>query len=115
MIQRKPLRPDNHMTASGTINRDTTGVTGTITKDTTGVTGAIIKDNAAVSRTTVQVFLTAVEAAALLRLSPITLSRWRVQGYGPRWTKMGPKRVCYSLDDLTAFTDAQKRTSTSDL
>jgi hypothetical protein len=61
-----------------------------------------------------QVFLTAPEAAALLRLSPITLSRWRIQGYGPRWTKMGPKRVCYAMDDLRAFTDAQKRTSTSD-
>jgi hypothetical protein len=65
--------------------------------------------------TAAQVFLTAAEAAALLRLSPITLSRWRIQGYGPRWTKMGPKRVCYALDDLTAFTDAQKRTSTSDI
>jgi hypothetical protein len=63
---------------------------------------------------TAQVFLTAAEAAALLRLSPITLSRWRIQGYGPRWTKMGPKRVCYAMDDLTAFTNAQKRTSTSD-
>jgi hypothetical protein len=61
-----------------------------------------------------QVFLTAPEAAAFLRLSPITLSRWRVQGYGPRWIKMGPKRVCYAMDDLRAFTDAQKRTSTSD-
>lgn len=64
--------------------------------------------------TAVQVFLTTPEAAALLRLSPITLARWRIQGYGPRWTKMGPKRVCYALDDLAAFTDAQKRTSTSD-
>jgi hypothetical protein len=62
-----------------------------------------------------QVFFTATEAAAFLRLSPVTLSRWRIQGYGPRWTKMGPRRVCYALADLTAFTDAQKRTSTSDL
>jgi hypothetical protein len=60
-----------------------------------------------------QVFLTAPEAAKLLRLSTITLSRWRIQGYGPRWTKMGPKRICYALDDLAAFTDSQKRTSTS--
>jgi len=63
----------------------------------------------------VQVFLTAPEAAAILRLSPITLARWRVQGYGPQWIKMGPKRVCYAMDDLKAFADAQKRTSTSDL
>jgi hypothetical protein len=61
-----------------------------------------------------KVFLTAPEAAAFLRLSPITMSRWRIQGYGPRWIKMGPKRVCYAVDDLKEFTDAQKRTSTSE-
>jgi predicted DNA-binding transcriptional regulator AlpA len=61
-----------------------------------------------------QLFLTAAEAAALLRLSPITLSRWRIQGYGPRWIKLGPKRVAYSVDDLMAWANTQKRSSTSD-
>lgn len=59
-------------------------------------------------------FLTAGEAAALLRVSPITLSRWRIQGCGPRWIKMGPKRVAYAVDDLLAWTNTQKRTSTSE-
>ena len=59
-------------------------------------------------------FLTAGEAAALLRVSPITLSRWRIQGCGPRWIKMGPKRVAYAVDDLIAWTNTQKRTSTSE-
>ncbi len=63
---------------------------------------------------TAQLFLTAAEAAALLRVSQITLSRWRIQGYGPRWIKMGPKRVAYAMDDLIAWTNAQKRSSTSD-
>jgi len=63
---------------------------------------------------TAPLFLTAAEAAALLRLSPITLSRWRIQGYGPRWIKMGPKRVAYAVDDLTAWTNTQRRTSTSE-
>jgi predicted DNA-binding transcriptional regulator AlpA len=63
---------------------------------------------------TAQLFLTAAEAAALLRVSAITLSRWRIQGYGPRWIKMGPKRVAYEMDDIIAWTNAQKRTSTSD-
>jgi len=91
MTQRSRLRPQDHVTASDITAKVNSGKT----------TGA-------------QVFLTAPEAAALLRLSPITLSRWRIQGYGPQWTKMGPKRVCYALDDITAFTDSQKRTSTSD-
>jgi predicted DNA-binding transcriptional regulator AlpA len=63
---------------------------------------------------TAQLFLTAAETAALLRVSAITLSRWRIQGYGPRWIKMGPKRVAYAMDDLIAWTNTQKRTSTSD-
>jgi hypothetical protein len=58
-------------------------------------------------------YLTAAEAARFLRLSPITLSRWRLNGYGPSWTKMGPKRVCYSLAELKAFASAQRRSSTS--
>jgi predicted DNA-binding transcriptional regulator AlpA len=53
-----------------------------------------------------QLFLTAAEAATLLRVSAITLSRWRIQGYGPRWIKMGPKRVAYARDDLIAWTSA---------
>lgn len=92
MMRRNPLR----------LNKDMTAVSASAISGTTAIGGT----------KAAQVFLTAAEAAALLRLSPITLSRWRTQGYGPRWTKMGPKRVCYALDDLTAFTDAQKRTST---
>jgi hypothetical protein len=59
-------------------------------------------------------YLTAVEAARFLRLSPVTLSRWRLNGYGPSWTKMGPKRVCYSLAELKAFASGQRRNSTSE-
>jgi hypothetical protein len=62
-------------------------------------------------------FLTAKETAALLRVSPVTLGRWRIQGtgtgMGPPYRKFG-RRVVYSRDDLLSWADAQGRASTSD-
>lgn len=48
-------------------------------------------------------FVTTQEAAGLLRLSPRTLERHRVQGTGPRYMKVGPgkrARVLYAVEDL---------------
>ena len=59
------------------------------------------------------VFLTAAEAANFLRISSVTLSRWRVEGCGPRYRKFG-RRVVYALDDLLAWAQEQLRSSTSD-
>jgi Helix-turn-helix domain len=59
------------------------------------------------------VFLTVVEAAALLRISEITLSRWRIQGCGPPYRKFG-RRVVYDRADLIAWADAQRKQSTSE-
>jgi len=36
----------------------------------------------------VEVLLTSREVAALLRISPSTLSRWRDQGSGPAWSSL---------------------------
>jgi hypothetical protein len=58
------------------------------------------------------VFLTAAEAAALLRMSPVTLGRWRIQGYGPLFRKFG-RRVVYARDELLAWAKEQSRSSTS--
>jgi hypothetical protein len=58
-------------------------------------------------------FLTAVEAATFLRISPATLGRWRVQGNGPQFLKFG-RRVLYSRDDLIAWAHEQSRSSTSE-
>ena len=52
-------------------------------------------------------------AAAFLRLSPRTLERFRVQGRGPRFLKLG-RRVMYRVGDLEAWADAQGRNSTSE-
>jgi Helix-turn-helix domain len=59
------------------------------------------------------VFLTATEAAGFLRISPVTLSRWRIGGCGPAYRKFG-RRVVYAHADLTAWAEAQRWASTSE-
>ena len=62
-------------------------------------------------------FLTTVECADMLRLSPRTLERMRVQGAGPRYVKAGPgmrAKVLYRLSDITAWTNARCFGSTSE-
>jgi hypothetical protein len=59
------------------------------------------------------VFLTAREAAGFLRLSEITLGRWRLEGYGPPHHKFG-RRVVYSRRDLIEWAHSQRRLSTSE-
>jgi len=52
-------------------------------------------------------------AADFLGLSPKTLERFRVEGRGPAFLKLG-RRVVYSRDDLVKWAEAQRRHSTSD-
>jgi len=59
------------------------------------------------------VFLNAKQAAEFLGLKPNTLAKMRVYGNGPAYRKHG-QRVLYSLDDLTAWSDASRRSSTSE-
>jgi len=58
-------------------------------------------------------YLTQQEAAELLRLSPRTLERMRLDGSGPRFRKFG-KRVTYAVEDLRAYADARSFQSTSE-
>jgi len=58
------------------------------------------------------VFLTAGETAALLRVSAITLGRWRIEGRGPLFRKLG-RRVVYAQDDVLAWAKQQTRSNTS--
>ena len=51
------------------------------------------------------------EAAALLSLEVSTLRRWRWEGKGPSHRKLG-FAVRYHRDDLDAFIEASKRSST---
>ncbi|MGI8546699.1 MAG: helix-turn-helix transcriptional regulator [Gemmatimonadaceae bacterium] len=53
------------------------------------------------------------QASVRLGLRPQTLNRWRVEGCGPVWMKLGG-RCMYDVADLNAYLDAQRRRSTSD-
>jgi hypothetical protein len=60
--------------------------------------------------------LTTAEAARVLRLSPRTLERLRVQGTGPRFLKLGSgvrARVLYDPLDLRAWIE-RRYASTSE-
>ena len=57
------------------------------------------------------------EAAAYLRVSPRTLERWRIEGGGPTYEKLGPgprARVLYRLRDLDAWRARYRYNSTSE-
>lgn len=59
-------------------------------------------------------FLNTREAAAWLRLTKNTLEKMRVYGNGPLYRKHG-RYVRYHLDDLIAWSEGNKRKSTSDV
>lgn len=53
------------------------------------------------------------EAAEQLGLSASTLNKWRTQGRGPKFVKMG-RAICYRSADLDAWLAAQVHSSTSE-
>jgi hypothetical protein len=58
-------------------------------------------------------FLNTAEAASWLRLTKNTLEKMRVQGRGPVYRKHG-RYVRYHIEDLVDYSQANKRSSTSD-
>ncbi len=56
---------------------------------------------------------TPAEAAAQLLTKPRTLERWRTNGTGPRYVRIG-RRVAYRPADLAAFVASQVRTHTGE-
>ena len=58
------------------------------------------------------IFMTATEAATFLRVSAVTLGRWRISGHGPPFRKFG-RKVVYRKRDLLVWAEQQTRTSTS--
>jgi predicted site-specific integrase-resolvase len=56
--------------------------------------------------------LNQVQLARRWHLSPRTLERWRSQGEGPTFLKLGG-RIVYRLDDVEEFERAQLRTPAS--
>ena len=59
------------------------------------------------------VLLTASDAAEVMHVSPKTLERWRLEGFGPRWIRAGRKPL-YRLSDLIDWLDANTVNSTSE-
>lgn len=60
-----------------------------------------------------RIYLTQIEVAALLRLSPRTLERHRLAGTGPAYVKLG-RRVVYKREVVEAWAAANTFTSTSE-
>lgn len=51
------------------------------------------------------ILLATKQAAIYLGLSPYTLEKWRTQGIGPRFVRLGAKAIRYRKSDLDAFID----------
>ncbi len=65
-------------------------------------------------KSSVRVLLNETDAARILSLSVKTLRRWRWAGKPPRFLKIGAA-VRYDPEDLDAYIEAARRSSTSDL
>jgi hypothetical protein len=52
-------------------------------------------------------------AAKFLNISVRSLQRYRVDGGGPTFIKIGAKRICYLVRDLTSYIEARRFASTS--
>lgn len=51
--------------------------------------------------------LTLSETAQVLRVTERTLERWRQVQIGPKYTRIGPRRIFYSVADVLAFAGAE--------
>lgn len=58
-------------------------------------------------------YLTTEKLAEFLNISIQTLNKWRWEGKGPRFVKLG-SRVVYDLADVETYVAAQVRQSTTD-
>lgn len=54
------------------------------------------------------VYLTTEEFARRYRVKPRTAQRWREQGIGPDWVRLGGKNVLYRVADCEAWVEASK-------
>lgn len=52
------------------------------------------------------------QLAKHIKTSPRTLERWRMEGQGPEYYKLG-RKVIYKSDDIIAYLEANKYSHTS--
>jgi hypothetical protein len=58
------------------------------------------------------VFLTPIEVARMLRYEPRTLEKWRLEGRGPRYFRIGDSgkaKVVYRLTDIEEWLELHRR------
>lgn len=58
------------------------------------------------------VFLTTIEVANMLRYEPRTLEKWRLEGRGPRYFRIGESgkaKVVYRLSDIEDWLNGHQR------
>lgn len=53
-----------------------------------------------------EVLMSTKEAAVFLGVQPGTLSWWRHAGTGPRWGRLGARKVVYKKSELIRFVEA---------
>jgi excisionase family DNA binding protein len=53
------------------------------------------------------ILLTTKQAARYLELSEVTLKRWRVKKFGPKFVRLGQRKVRYRQEDLEEWIDGQ--------
>ena len=53
-------------------------------------------------------FLTTAEAAAMLKLRPSALEKWRLLGTGPKFLKLGKRAVRYRVSDVEHWIEIQQ-------
>ena len=58
-------------------------------------------------------FINQIELSRRWGISPRTLERWRWQGIGPKFIKLG-NRVVYAIEEIKDYEASQLRSSTSD-
>lgn len=57
--------------------------------------------------------LSTAEAAHYLGVHPTTLATWRTEGRGPRYFKVGARKVRYRTDDIESWLEDNAHTSTT--
>lgn len=86
--------------------------------DSSGAVGkSVVSEKTKAPERAEKVLLTTGEAADILRLSPRTLERFRVEGAGPPYIKLGSgkrARVVYRKSDLEDWIDSSVFVSTSE-
>ena len=47
------------------------------------------------------------ELSTQIKVSPATLRYWRYSGKGPKWFRLGPRRVVYRVSDVQEWLNRQ--------